>query len=131
MTLLGRFQVLPLQAQIDIRDPGGSDYPQWETGEERAIATAQCIAVATQGDMDGRVAVEVRLGPSAVPSGATVAFDGEVLLSGEELVVGNYLGGEEHRLPLGPGWHHVTVYTQPSAAPAVEVIVVLHAEPPS
>ena len=131
MTVLGRFEVLPLQGQIDIRDPAGSDYPQWETGEERAVSTAQVVAVATRGDIDGRVTVEVRQGPGDIPEGVAIAFDGELLLSGDDAVVGNYLAGEEHRLSLGPGWHRVTVYVQPPDAPAAEVVVVVDAEPPS
>jgi hypothetical protein len=129
LSVLGRFDVLPLYGQIDIRDPAAADYPQWETGEEKAVATAHCIAVATRGDLDGRVAVEVRHEPIEEPDHATIAFDGSLLLTGEGLVVGNYLGGEEHWLPLPPGSHHVTVYTRPLEGRAAEVIVAIDAKP--
>lgn len=114
-----------MQAQVDIRDPQASEYPQWETGDERAVATSQCVAVATRPDVDGRVAIEVRRGPSDVPVGAAKAFEGELLLTGEMLVVGNFLASEAHPVSAGPGWHQLTVYVRPSDVPPSEIIVVI------
>jgi hypothetical protein len=126
MIVLGRFDVLPLQAQIDIRDPAGAEYPQWETGEERAVATDQCVAVATRSDADGRVTVEVRLGgPQEPMPDRAIAFDGEVLVTGEALVVGNLLAGEEHALPLARGWHRLIVTTHPTDGPAEDVVLTI------
>jgi hypothetical protein len=131
MTVVARFEVLPLYGQIDIRDPAATEYPQWETGEERVVSNTQCIAVATRGDADGPVSVEVRIGPIGAPRNATRVFDGEVLLTGDEIVIGDYLASEVHPVSLGPGWHPVTVWTRPPENRPDTVIVVLDAEPPS
>ena len=47
MTLLRRVEVTPLNGQVEMSDPKATDYPQWQTGEERAVALPQSIAVAT------------------------------------------------------------------------------------
>jgi hypothetical protein len=122
MSSISRFEVLPLQAQIDIRDPAATEYPQWETGDETAVATAQAIAVATQGDVDGRVAVEVVADDEfRVEDSWREVFDGELLTTGDDVVIGNYLAGEVHPVRLGAGWHRVRVATNPADAPATSV----------
>jgi len=111
---LGRFAVLPLHAHIDIRDPATDEYPQWVTGEEAVVATSQCIAVATRGDVDGRVVVELALDDGAtIDPGWRQVFEGELLLTGDDVVVGNYVAGEAHVVRVGRGNHRVRVLTRP------------------
>jgi hypothetical protein len=128
MALLDRFEVLPLQAQISIRDPASADYPQWETGEEHAVATDQCIAVATQGDANGRVVVEVAVNEDPIDGQWLLAFDGDLLLTGDEVLVGNYLAGDEHAVPIGRGWRPVQVFTSPHNIPPKRILIVFGRE---
>jgi hypothetical protein len=74
MSTVRRFQVLPLYHQVEVRDAGDVDYPQWETGEERVLASVQCIVLATRSDLEGDVAIEVRIdaGPEDRAAGALV-----------------------------------------------------------
>ena len=44
-----------LYGQIAIEDLGSEDVPDWNTGEERAVASAQTILVATRSDAEGSV----------------------------------------------------------------------------
>jgi hypothetical protein len=62
MSPLARFDVTPYYGQIEIRDPTARDYPQWETGEEKAVAIPGCIAVATRDDLRGTATIELRRG---------------------------------------------------------------------
>ena len=57
--LLARTEVLPHYTQVEISDPAKTDYPQWATGKEPAVATPQCIAVAARPDHLGNVAIEL------------------------------------------------------------------------
>ena len=59
MSLLARFEVTAYYGQVEISDPNKLDYPQFETGEERAVAIPDCIAVVTRNDREGPVTVEV------------------------------------------------------------------------
>jgi hypothetical protein len=96
MTVLGRFEVLPLHAQIQIRDAASAQFPQWETGEEAVVTTTQCITVATQDDVDGLVTIEVRRDQDQdIADGQwRLVCEGELLLTGEDVVVGSHLAFE-------------------------------------
>jgi hypothetical protein len=60
MAEIRRFQVLPLYRQGEIRDAANDvDRPRWETGEERVLASAQYIVLATRSDLKGDVEIEV------------------------------------------------------------------------
>jgi hypothetical protein len=120
-----RFQVLPLYHQVEVRDVGDVDYPQWETGEERVLASAQCIVLATRSDLEGDVAIEVRIdaGPEDRAAGALV-FAGELLTTGQGMVVGNSLTGL-HPIRLPIGWHPVRVYADPPIDPARFTVLVI------
>jgi hypothetical protein len=39
MDVIGRFQLFLLYHQVEIRDAGDVDCPQWDTGEERVLAS--------------------------------------------------------------------------------------------
>lgn len=132
MTVLGRFEVLPLHAQIEIRDAATAEYPQWETGEEAVVATAQCIAVATRDDADGLVTIEVRRDQNQdiADDQWRLVYEGELLLTGENVVVGSYLAAQEHTRALGRGWHQVRVLVKPKDAQPSYVLVVFDGETP-
>jgi hypothetical protein len=45
---------------VEIRDAAQElDHPQWETGAEGMVASAQCVLLATRSDLDGEVEVRV------------------------------------------------------------------------
>ena len=62
------FRVIPLYRQVEVRDaaPDAADVdrPQWESGDEPVLASAQCIVLATRSDLHGPVEIEVRVGAS-------------------------------------------------------------------
>jgi hypothetical protein len=112
MTRLLRVDVTPLNGQVEMSDPKAADYPQWQTGEERAVALPQSIAVATQGDADGKVAIEVWTDDLEV-AGVDLrsVHEGEFLLTDDHAVVGNTVVNELHPVPLAPEPHRVKVFT--------------------
>lgn len=54
MSLQARVEVTPYYGQVEISDPNKRDYPKFETGEEKAVAIPECIAVVTRGDQEGQ-----------------------------------------------------------------------------
>jgi len=112
MGLLRRVRVTAFNGQVELSDPKATDYPQWQTGDEPAVALPHSIAVATQSDSGGDVAVEVWTNQVEV-EGVELrpVYQGEFLLSDDHAVVGNTVGHEFHSIPLSPGRHHVKVFT--------------------
>ena len=126
MSVIGRFTIWPAYAQIQIRDTADAEFPPWETGEEPVVANAQCIGVATRGNEEGDVTVEVRRGPGqrVELDQWRLIFEGELLLTGEHAIVGSYLGSDEHLVRLGRGWHPLRILAKPKDARPSEFIVV-------
>src|SRR5829696_523238 len=95
-----RFQVLPLYRQVEVRDAGDIDRPHWETGTEPVLASSQCIVLAARSDLEGEVEIEVRVDTDREDRAAgQLLFDGELLTTGQGMVVGNSLTGL-HRISL-------------------------------
>jgi hypothetical protein len=117
MAVTHRFRVFPLYHQVEIRDaPDDVDRPLWETGEERVLAAAQCIVLATRSDLHGEI--EVRVGADLDDqAGGQPLFDGELLTTGQGILVGNSLTDLYHvELPIG--WHPIRVNAEPPSNPA-------------
>jgi hypothetical protein len=114
-----RFRVFPLYEQVEIRDATeGVDRPLWETGEERVLASAQCIVLATRSDLDGEVEIEVRVGAGLEDQAAgQLLFDGELLTTGQGILVGNSLT-DLHHVGLPIGWHPIRIYADRPTNPA-------------
>src|SRR5512132_4549200 len=98
------FRVLPLYRQVEVRDaaPDAADVdrPQWESGDEPVLASAQCIVLATRSDLEGPIEIEVRVGAGLDdPAAGHLLFDGELLTTGHGILVGNSLT-ELHRVAL-------------------------------
>ena len=119
MAVTRRFRVFPLYGQVEIRDATDDvDRPLWETGEERVLASAQCIVLATRSDLYGEVEIEVRVGAGLEDqAGGQLLFDGELLTTGQGILVGNSLT-ELHHVGLPIGWHPIRVYAEPPSNPA-------------
>jgi len=131
MAVTRHFRVSPAYAQVEIRDaPDDVDRPLWETGEEPVLASAQCIVLATRSDLDGEVEIEVRVGADLEDSTAgQLLFDGELLTTGQGILVGNSLT-ELHHVPLSIGWHPIRIYAEPPGNPA-RLTVLLDPRPAS
>jgi hypothetical protein len=114
MALLRRESVLPLHRQVQFGDALADDYPQWETGEERAVFTTQVIAVATRDDQQGDVQVEVWTDPIGEELEGTWILDAEIQLVGETAQFGNAVAGQLFDIALGPGWYRVQVLVTPT-----------------
>lgn len=115
MSLLARTEVTPYYAQIQFSARGAKEYPQWETGDEQVVSLPRCIAVATQGDHAGKVAVEVwrdRLEVRDIAMSSAV-FDGPFVTTADGAVVGNTVGNEFHPVPLEAGTHRLRVFVSP------------------
>jgi hypothetical protein len=113
-----RFRVSPAYQQVEVRDAGDVDYPQWETGEERVLASAQCIVLATRSDLTGDVEIEVRVDADRTDAApGELVFEGELLTTGPGIVVGSSLT-DLHSIWLPIGWHPVRIYVDPPIDPS-------------
>jgi hypothetical protein len=119
MAVTRRFRVFPLYQQVEIRDATDDvDRPLWETGEERVMVSAQCIVLATRSDLYGEVEIEVRVGAGLdVQAAGQLLFDGELLTTGQGILVGNSLT-DLHHVGLPIGWHPIRIYAEPPSNPA-------------
>jgi hypothetical protein len=63
-------------AQIAVLDSGTTDLPDWDTGDERAVATSQALYISTRSDTSGPVNVQVISGNGEVQPGAEQIFQG-------------------------------------------------------
>ena len=92
MAVTRRLWVFPLCHQVEIRDATDDvDRPLWETGEERILASAQCIVLATRSDLEGEVEIEVRVDTDREERTAEeLLFDGELLTTGQGIVAATH-----------------------------------------
>lgn len=113
--LIVRVEVRPYYGQVELGDPNSSTYPEFDTGEESVVALPHYLLVATRGDAEGKVTIEVRRGDAAVDDQRASAsiFDGELFLSDETVVVGTSVGSDLYAVRLGAGPHRVRVLRAP------------------
>jgi hypothetical protein len=119
MSLGARFRVFPLYHQVEVCDVAAADCPRWERDDERVLASAQSIVMATRPDLEGDVEFDVRVAPigDEHPAGHLL-FDGELCTTGQGALVGSSLSGQMRRIPLSTGWHRVRIYTDQPTNPA-------------
>ena len=117
--LLARTEVLPHYTQVEISDPAKTDYPQWATGKEPAVATPQCIAVAARPDHLGNVAIELWQDEMNHTSlSLQLVYEGELIVTTNRIHIGNLVGANSVDVPLSAGRYHVKVFTSPTEGPA-------------
>jgi hypothetical protein len=120
--------VLPLYAQIAVLDAGTADIPEWESGEEKAVASEHAVLVATRPDHLGNVHVQVFRGEGGPDLGLQV-FDGELSVVSGRIAVGSVVADQLLEVETGdPGYVAVKVFVQPAEQPE-RVAVVLSGEP--
>lgn len=125
MTLLRRESVLPLYRQVQFGDAVSGDYPDWETGEEKAVFTDQQIAVATQDDRAGDVQVEVWIEPVGKELEGSQILETEIQIIEGRARFGNGLAGQLFDVSVRPGWHRVRVLVAPTEVEPTVVRFVL------
>lgn len=116
--------VLPLYGQIEIGDRDAADVPQWETGEESAVANESMVCVATQPDNAGKVRVAVVAEGSRNPEGTEV-FTGELSLPSSVLAVGNSVAAQVFEIDLAPAKSvTIRVFVEPQELPNMVTVYV-------
>lgn len=120
--LLLELEVLPLYAQVGVQDAGTTDLPDWQTGNERAVATGHAILVATRPDTEGKVVIRVIRGPAGSEA---IVFDGTLDVTSGLIEVGNSIAGTVERVALGdPGVRRVQITVDTVEAPAVITVAI-------
>jgi hypothetical protein len=56
--LLAEREVRPLYGQVVAQDAGTADIPDWESGDEQAVASEHAVLVATRPDHTGNVHIQ-------------------------------------------------------------------------
>lgn len=114
MALLRSESVQPLHRQVQFGDALADDYPQWETGQEKAVFNTQTIVVATRDDWEGDVQVEVWIEPTGQKLEGSEILDAEVQLVGDVAQFGNLVAGQLFDVGLRRGWYRVRVLVAPT-----------------
>lgn len=99
---------------VAIYDPEAHEYPQRQTGKEKAVALPSAVAVATRSDRDGDVAIEVWGDKLDREQQLEVAYEGELLVTGNSVNIGSVEANDVHQIPLGRGRYHLKVLTASS-----------------
>ncbi|MCU1441229.1 MAG: hypothetical protein JWP85_2226 [Rhodoglobus sp.] len=122
--VLAEVSALPLFGQITVQDVGTSDLPDWETGEERVVATKHAVAVATRSDADGDVTIRVIEGEEVGELGQLV-FEGALSLTSPLLEVGNFVAATVAQVKVGRiGPTHLRIFVEPIDLPTqVNVLI--------
>jgi hypothetical protein len=123
--VLAEVTALPLYGQVGIQDVGTSDLPDWETGEERAVATEHAILVATRSDADGDVTIRVLEGQDDEGDLGELVFDGDLSLTSPLLEVGNAVAATVTQVELGRvGYLRMRVFVEPAELAAQVTVLI-------
>jgi hypothetical protein len=121
--LLGEREVRPLYGQVVAQDGETADIPDWETGDERAVASGHAVLVATRPDDAGNVHVQVLRGESGPDLGSLV-FDGELSVVSGRMVVGSVLAGQVLEVQIdSSGYIPVKIFVEPADLPERVAVV--------
>jgi hypothetical protein len=119
--LAGR-DVLPLYGQVVVQAVGTLDIPDWETGEENAVASEHAVLVATRPDHVGSVRVQVLRG-CAHDLGVRV-FHGELSVVSGRLTVGSILASQMVEVDIGrKGCVPLQIFVDPADLPERVTVV--------
>lgn len=120
--VLAERDVLPLYGQVIAQDVGTVDIPDWETGEEHAVASEHAVLVATRPDDVGKVRVQVLRG-DAHDLGFRV-FNGELSVVSGRLAVGSVLASQLVEVDVGrQGYVPVQIFVHPADLPERVTVV--------
>jgi len=119
-----QLHVTPLNAQVAIFSPRAPEIPEWETGDEAAVATTTAILVATRDDLVGEVAVRVRTGTAPVDDFSEILTTTLHLADGV-VAFGSFLSGQVDRMPLPTAGTHLATVSVDVPGEASRVLVTL------
>jgi len=115
--LIAERDVLPLYGQVVAQDAGTADIPDWQTGNEQAVASEHAVLVATRPDHKGKVHVQVLRGDDEDNLGSQV-FDGELSVVSGCMTVGSVLAGQVLEVSVRrPGYVPVKIFVDPPELP--------------
>jgi hypothetical protein len=121
--LLAERDVLPLYGQVVVQDAGTADIPDWQTGDERAVASENAVLVATRPDHAGKVHVQVLRGDDEDNLGSQV-FDGELSVVSGCMTVGSVLAGQVLQVAVPrPGYVPIRIFVCPAELPERVAVV--------
>ncbi|MEV8238817.1 hypothetical protein AB0O90_01125 [Microbacterium testaceum] len=119
-----QLRVTPLNAQVAIFSPGAPEFPEWETGDEPAVATTTAILVATRDDLAGPVTVRVDTDTAAL-DGFTTVLGTTLMIPDGVIAFGSFLSGEIERMPLPTAGAHLATVSVDVPGEASSVLVTL------
>lgn len=120
--LIGEVAATPAFAQIEIRDGSADRYPQWNTGDELAVALSDAVVVATAPDTDGDVQIRIWEGRPTEGAASQAIFTGAIDVSSGTLIVGNLVANLAFPFQVGVGIHRLEVWAdEPGYAHRVDV----------
>ncbi len=121
--LLASLSVRPLYGQVVVESEGATDLPVPETGAEHVVSSSESVLIATRGDHEGEVTIEVRRGDD--DGLGTPLFDSELSFATPRLVFGSSLGNQMESVDLGgSGWLPIRIFVDPPWAPSRVVVLV-------
>lgn len=121
--LLAERDVLPLYGQVLVQDADTADIPDWETGDEQAVASEHAVLVATRPDHTGNVHVQVFRDGDGSDPGSPI-FDGELAVVSGRLVVGSVLAGQVLEVEAGrTGYLPLKIFVEPPDLPQYVAVV--------
>jgi hypothetical protein len=92
-TVRAELTVTPLYGQVSVQVLGSTNFPEWDTGEEKAVSTREAVLIATRPDTEGDVVIRILEG-SEDEEGEMV-FDGSLALAGaDSLEFGNVISAQ-------------------------------------
>ena len=122
--VLATLSVAPLYGQMIVESEGATDLPVPETGKERVVATTQSIMIATRGDADGNVDIEIHGNRNLLENGLEI-FEGELSFASPNLVYGSPLAGVVDKINIGrTGWVLLKIYVDVLESPTRVVVVI-------
>jgi hypothetical protein len=121
--LLASLSVRPLYGQVVVESEGATDLPVPETGAERVVCSSESVLIATRGDHEGDVTIEVRRGLDDDLGDAV--FDSELSFATPRLVFGSSLGNQLGSVEVsGSGWLPIKIFAEPPQAPSLVIVLV-------
>jgi hypothetical protein len=114
---------MPLYGQIVVSREGANDVPVPKTGTEAAVANSEAILVATRGDREGDVLIEVRR--DVRETAGREVYRGTLEVPSGRLVVGNLLANQVEVIDVRrSGRVDVTIYVDRAEGASKVVVVV-------
>lgn len=113
LELMAEREARPFYGQVVAQDAETADIPDWESGDEQAVASEHAVLVATRPEHEGDVHIQVLRGEGRPERGSRV-FDGELSVVSGRVVVGSVLAGQTLEVKTGRGWLRVRENIRPT-----------------